>query len=103
MNFTRPLNWELSTPQYSASYDLTNNKINIYASNFVKSLYIYYKDYTQSLKLSDNFLDIIPGETKSVTLLSGSLSDIQSNIKYMSLHDALKSTSDNEGKTQEIV
>lgn len=32
----------------------------------------------------------MPGSTKSVTLKTGSLSDIKANLKVMSLYDALK-------------
>lgn len=103
MNFTRPLNWKLPFPSISVSYDLANNIINAYSGTFVKSLYFYYKDYTQSLKLSDNFIDIMAGETKQIKLLEGSLVDLQSNIKYMSLHDALKISSVVEEKIEESI
>lgn len=43
--------------------------------------------------MSDNYFDMIPGEIKQIQLLEGSLADLQSNIKTMSLFEALKSAS----------
>lgn len=93
MNFTRPVNWKLPNPSYSLSFDLKSNTITVFATTFVKSLYFYIKDYTGSIKLSDNYFDMIPGEIKQIQLLEGSLADLQSNIKTMSLFEALKSAS----------
>lgn len=69
------------------SYDLTNNVIMLKANNFVKNMYLYLNDYSQNLKLTDNYFDMIPGETKHVKLLNGTLSDITSKLTFITLYD----------------
>ncbi len=64
--FTRPLSWDLPSPVYKVGFNVTSNTINIYSKYLAKSFYLYMQNYNASLKLSDNYFDILPGRTKQV-------------------------------------
>lgn len=71
MNFTRPHNLLLPQPSLEIAYSDINNLIRLQANNFIKNIYLYLSDYSESLKLSDNYFDMIPGEVKYIKLLKG--------------------------------
>ena len=80
--FTEPKNLSLKKSKINCEY-IAPNQIKLHSSTLQKNVWIYSTE--SSFQLSDNFMDLLPNEPKTIELECGSLEQFKPS--FMSLND----------------
>ncbi|MBK6731701.1 MAG: hypothetical protein IPG60_12350 [Bacteroidetes bacterium] len=78
-----PKDLQLKKPEIEIDFQKNNNMLSVKTNVFTSGIYLYTE--SEELKLSDNFFDLVPGETKYLHI-EGNFSDDAENILYKSLN-----------------
>ena len=84
----RPKEIELKQATLNVSYNSDTNQIKLNTNSLIKSLYISHPD--QYIKLSDNYVDILPGIETVLTLPK--LGELKSKLKFTSVLQTYSTT-----------
>ncbi len=69
--------------------DEAKNQITVSAVYFAKSVYLYLEGYDDYLRLENNYFDVLPGSSVTISALKGTqqLSELKDLVRAMSLYD----------------